>query len=149
MPKGARHVHTSPMETARLTGQGCLGMQEDDLVYSAAKLFFAYGLGNAMAFPMSVGASAVLVPDRPTPELVFRMLKRHQPTFCFGVPTLYAAMLAYPDGTPEMSSERLRVCVSAGEALPAEVGRAFRAKFGVDLYDGVGSPEMLDRKSGV
>jgi len=143
MPKGVRHVHSSLMETARLTGQRCLGMREDDLVYSAAKLFFAYGLGNAMSFPMSVGAGAVLVPERPTPELVFRMLKQHQPTYFFGVPTLYAAMLAYPQGTPDNSSQRLRVCVSAGEALPAEVGKAFRNKFGVDLYDGVGSTEML------
>jgi 4-hydroxybenzoate-CoA ligase len=143
MPKGVRHVHSSPMETARLTGQACLGMREDDLVYSAAKLFFAYGLGNAMSFPMSVGATAVLVPDRPTPELVFRTLKAHQPTFFFGVPTLYAAMLAYPQGMPENSSQRLRTCVSAGEALPAEVGKAFRARFGVDIYDGVGSTEML------
>ena len=143
MPKGVRHVHSSLMETARLCGQQCLGMREDDLVYSAAKLFFAYGLGNAMSFPMSVGATAVLVPDRPTPELVFRTLKQHQPTFFFGVPTLYAAMLAYSEGTPENSSQRLRVCVSAGEALPAEVGRAFRSKFGIDLYDGVGSTEML------
>lgn len=143
MPKGVRHVHSSLMETARLCGQQCLGMREDDLVYSAAKLFFAYGLGNAMSFPMSVGASAVLVPERPTPELVFHTLKQHQPTFFFGVPTLYAAMLAYPQGTPDKSSQCLRVCVSAGEALPAEVGRAFRARFGVDLYDGVGSTEML------
>ena len=143
MPKGVRHVHSSLMETARLCGQQCLGMREDDRVYSAAKLFFAYGLGNAMSFPMSVGATAVLMPDRPTPELVFRTLKQHQPTFFFGVPTLYAAMLAYPGGTPENSSQRLRVCVSAGEALPAEVGRAFRSKFGIDLYDGVGSTEML------
>jgi 4-hydroxybenzoate-CoA ligase len=143
MPKGVRHVHSSLMETARLTGQQCLGMREDDLVYSAAKLFFAYGLGNAMSFPMSVGACAVLVPERPTPELVFRTLKQHQPTFFFGVPTLYAAMLAYPQGTPNNSSQRLRVCVSAGEALPAEVGKAFRNKFDVDLYDGVGSTEML------
>ena len=143
MPKGVRHVHSSPMETARLTGQGCLGMREDDLVYSAAKLFFAYGLGNAMSFPMSVGATAVLLPDRPTPELVFRTLKQHQPTFFFGVPTLYAAMLAYPQGTPDNSSKRLRVCVSAGEALPAEVGKAFSSRFGVDVLDGVGSTEML------
>jgi len=143
MPKGVRHVHSSPMETARLCGQQCLGMGADDLVYSAAKLFFAYGLGNAMSFPMSVGATAVLIPDRPTPELVFRTLKQHQPTFFFGVPTLYAAMLAHADGRPEMSSKRLRVCVSAGEALPAEVGKAFRARFGVDVYDGVGSTEML------
>jgi 4-hydroxybenzoate-CoA ligase len=143
MPKGARHVHTSPMETARLTGQGCLGMREDDLVYSAAKLFFAYGLGNAMTFPLSVGATAVLRPERPTPELVFATLKQYQPTFFFGVPTLYNAMLAYPQGTRENSSQRLRICVSAGEALPAEVGKAFAARFGVDILDGVGSTEML------
>ena len=143
MPKGARHVHSSPMETARLTGQGCLGMCEADLVFSAAKLFFAYGLGNAMSFPMSVGAASVLLPERPTPEVAFRTLKQHQPTFFFGVPTLYAAMLAYPQGTPENGSQRLRMCVSAGEALPAEVGKQFRARFGVDILDGVGSTEML------
>ena len=118
-------------------------MREDDLVYSAAKLFFAYGLGNAMSFPMSVGATSVLLPERPTPEAVFRTLKQHQPTMFFGVPTLYAAMLAYPQGTPDNSSQRLRLCVSAGEALPAEIGKAFRAKFGVDVLDGVGSTEML------
>ena len=143
MPKGVRHVHSSPMETARLAGQGCLGMREDDLVFSAAKLFFAYGLGNAMSFPMSIGASAVLLPERPTPEAVFRTLKQHQPTVFFGVPTLYAGMLAYPEGTRNNSSARLRLCVSAGEALPAEVGKAFRDKFGVDVLDGVGSTEML------
>jgi len=143
MPKGARHVHSSPMETARLTGQGCLGMREDDLVFSAAKLFFAYGLGNSMSFPMSVGGAAVLLPERPTPDAVFSTLKQHQPTFFFGVPTLYAAMLAHPQGTPENSSKRLRVCVSAGEALPAEVGKSFRARFGIDVLDGVGSTEML------
>ncbi len=143
MPKGVRHVHTSPMETARLTGQACLGIREDDLVYSAAKLFFAYGLGNAMSFPLSVGATAVLRPERPTPESVFATLKQYQPTFFFGIPTLYASMLAWPQGTSENGSSRLRVCVSAGEALPAEVGKAFRARFGVDIYDGVGSTEML------
>jgi 4-hydroxybenzoate-CoA ligase len=143
MPKGVRHVHSSPMETARQCGQDCLGIREDDLIYSAAKLFFAYGLGNAMSFPMSVGAASVLLPDRPTPELVFRTLKQHQPTVFFGVPTLYSAMLAYAQGTPDNSSKRLRLCVSAGEALPAEVGKAFRNKFGVDVLDGVGSTEML------
>jgi 4-hydroxybenzoate-CoA ligase len=143
MPKGARHVHSSPMETARLCGQECLGIRQDDLIYSAAKLFFAYGLGNSMSFPMSVGGTSVLLPERPTPESVFRTLKQHQPTIFFGVPTLYAAMLAYPEGTPENGSKRLRLCVSAGEALPAEVGKAFKAKFGVDVLDGVGSTEML------
>jgi 4-hydroxybenzoate-CoA ligase len=143
MPKGVRHVHSSPMETARLTGQGCLGMREDDLVYSAAKLFFAYGLGNSMSFPMSVGATAILRPERPTPETVFATLVAHQPTYFFGVPTLYAAMLAWPQGSRDNSSRRLRTCVSAGEALPADVGKAFAARFGVDIYDGVGSTEML------
>jgi 4-hydroxybenzoate-CoA ligase len=143
MPKGVRHVHSSPMETARLTGQGCLGIREDDVIYSAAKLFFAYGLGNSMSFPMSVGASAVLLPERPTPEAVFRTLKQYQPSIFFGAPTLYAAMLAYPGATPENGSQRLRLCVSAGEALPAEIGKAFRSRFGVDVLDGVGSTEML------
>jgi 4-hydroxybenzoate-CoA ligase len=143
MPKGVRHVHSSLMETARLTGQDCLGIQEDDVIYSAAKLFFAYGLGNSMSFPMSVGATSVLLPERPTPEAVFRTLKQYQPTMFFGAPTLYAAMLAYPEGTPGNSSGRLRQCVSAGEALPADIGKAFRAKFGVDVLDGVGSTEML------
>jgi len=92
---------------------------------------------------MSVGASSVLLPERPTPQAVFRVLREHQPTVFFGIPTLYAAMLAYPEGSPENGSRRLRLCVSAGEALPAEVGKAMRAKFGVDVLDGVGSTEML------
>jgi len=141
--KGVRHVHTSLMETARLYGQGVLGMREDDVGFSAAKLFFAYGLGNAMSFPMSVGATTILLPERPTPEAVFRTLETHQPTLFYSVPTLYAAMLASPQASPEHSSARLRQCISAGEALPAEVGKAWKAKFGVDILDGVGSTEML------
>jgi 4-hydroxybenzoate-CoA ligase len=143
MPKGVRHLHTSPMETARLYGQGVLGIREDDVVFSAAKLFFAYGLGNAMSFPMSVGATAVLLPGRPTPETVFGVLNQYQPTIFCGVPTLYAAMLAYSSGGPQNPSARLRRCVSAGEALPAEVGKNWRNRFGVDILDGVGSTEML------
>ena len=143
IPKGTRHVHAGAMTTARLYGQGVLGISEDDLVYSAAKLFFAYGLGNAMTFPMSVGATAALLPARPTPAAVFEVLKARQPSIFYGVPTLYAAMLADAACTPEAGSQRLRVCVSAGEALPEEVGKAWRARFGVDIYDGVGSTEML------
>jgi 4-hydroxybenzoate-CoA ligase len=141
--KGVRHVHTSLMETARLYGQGVLGIRESDVGFSAAKLFFAYGLGNGMSFPMSVGATTILLPERPTPEAVFRILKAHQPTLFYGVPTLYAAMLASPQAVPENSSARLRQCISAGEALPADVGKAWTAKFGVDILDGVGSTEML------
>ncbi len=142
-PKGVRHVHTSLVETARLYGQAILGLAADDLVFSAAKLFFAYGLGNAMTFPLSVGATAVLLAERPTPDSVFRVLAEHRPTVFFGVPTLYAAMLAHPGADAAMASSRLRVCVSAGEALPAEVGLAWKRRFGVDILDGVGSTEML------
>lgn len=143
MPKGARHVHSSMMETARLYGQGVLGIREDDVCFSAAKLFFAYGLGNGMSFPMSVGATTVLLAERPTPESVMKTLKAHQPTLFFGVPTLYAAMLASPLAQRENGSDRLRLCVSAGEALPAEVGKTWKSRFGVDILDGVGSTEML------
>jgi 4-hydroxybenzoate-CoA ligase len=143
MPKGVPHVQTSMMETARLYGRGVLGIGEDDTVYSAAKLFFAYGLGNAMSFPMSVGATAILLPDRPTPAAVFDVLKAHQPTIFYGVPTLYAAMLAHPGCGPQIGSAKLRQCVSAGEALPEEVGNSWARTFNVDILDGVGSTELL------
>ena len=143
MPKGVKHVHASPMETARLYAQPILGITADDTVFSAAKLFFAYGLGNGMSFPMSVGATTILMPERPTPQSVFAVLKREQPTIFFGVPTLYAAMLADAACTPANGSARLRLCVSAGEALPEHVGEAWKERFGVDILDGVGSTEML------
>lgn len=143
MPKGVRHVHSSLMETARLYSQGVLGIREDDVCFSAAKLFFAYGLGNGMSFPMAAGATTVLLAERPTPESVMQTLKTHQPTLFFGVPTLYAALLASPQATRENGSDRLRLCVSAGEALPAEVGKTWKSRFGVDILDGVGSTEML------
>jgi 4-hydroxybenzoate-CoA ligase len=142
-PKGARHVHTSLMDTARLYGQGILGIREDDVIFSAAKLFFAYGLGNGMSFPMSVGATTILLPERPTPDSVFATLAKYQPTIFCGVPTLYGAILANPACTREAGSQRVRACISAGEALPAELGKAWAARFGVDILDGVGSTEML------
>jgi benzoate-CoA ligase family protein len=142
-PKGAKHVHVSLMATAKLYAEGVLGMQTDDVVYSAAKLFFAYGLGNAMTFPLAVGASAVLLPDRPAPDAVFDILRRHRPTIFFGVPTLYAALLAHPDIGRGAGSDRLRLCVSAGEALPAHIGERWRDIVGLDILDGIGSTEML------
>src|SRR5262249_30868985 len=130
-PKAVKHLHASPMETARLFGQRVLGIGPDDVIFSAAKLFFAYGLGNAMAFPLSVGATAVLLPDRPTPERMFALMREHRPTIFFGVPSLYAALLAHPDLCPGMGSDRLRLCVSAGESLPAHIGERWRAAVGV------------------
>jgi 4-hydroxybenzoate-CoA ligase len=143
MPKGVKHVHTSLMATARLFGQGVLGMREDDVVFSAAKLFFAYGLGNALTFPMSVGATAVLLDERPTPAAVLDLFRREQPTIFCGAPTGYAAVLADPGFASDSGSKRLRLCVSAGEALPEHLGRSWKERFGVDIIDGIGSTEML------
>ncbi len=142
-PKGVRHVHTSPAYVADNYGRHILGIRHDDVCFSAAKLFFAYGFGASMAVPMSVGATAVLLPDRPTPASVLAMMKRFQPTLFFGVPTLYAAMLAEPDCTPASGSARLRLCISAGEGLPEHVGRAWESRMGVPIIDGIGSTEML------
>ncbi len=142
-PKGVKHVHSSLMATAKLFGQGVLGIGENDVVHSASKLFFAYGLGNAMTFPLSVGATAALWPERPSPEGVFEMMRRHRPTVFFGVPSLYTALLAHPEICKGAGSDRLRLCVSAGEALPAHIGERWRATVGVDLLDGLGSTELL------
>jgi 4-hydroxybenzoate-CoA ligase len=142
-PKAVRHVHTSLMATARLMGQGIIGVREDDVAFSAAKLSFSYGLGNAVSFPMSVGASTVLLPERPTPQAVLATLRRHQPTIFYAVPSLYAALLSHPEIGPGAGSERLRLCISAGEALPAHLGERWRAVVGVDVLDGLGSTEML------
>jgi 4-hydroxybenzoate-CoA ligase len=142
-PKGTRHVQTSLMATARTYGQQVLGIQTGDVCLSAAKFFFAYGLGNALTFPMSVGATVILHPGRPTPLDMFRLMKEHEPTIFFGVPTLYAAMLADASLASEQGSPRLHKSVSAGEALPAHVGESWKARFGTDILDGVGSTEML------
>jgi len=141
-PKGTVHVHSSLEATAELYGKPVLGIQESDVVFSAAKLFFAYGLGNALTFPLSVGATTVLMAERPTPAAVFKRLKEHRPTIFYGVPTLYAAMLASPD-LPARDAVNLRRCTSAGEALPAELGNKWREHFAVDILDGIGSTEML------
>jgi 4-hydroxybenzoate-CoA ligase len=143
MPKGVRHIHTSLMQTAKLYGQGVLAITSDDICFTAGKLFHAYGLGNGMSFPLSVGATTVLLPGRPTPAAIFEVLKREQPTLFFGAPTLFAQILADANCTPENGSKRLRWCVSAAEALPEHVGTEWKKRFGVDILDGIGSTEML------
>ena len=140
-PKGAIHLHGDLAETARLYGEGILGLRPDDVVFSAAKLFFAYGLGNAMTFPFAAGATSVLLADRPTPQSVAALLQKEKPTFFFGVPTLFAGMLA--DSTATDLGGRLRFCVSAGEPLPRDIGLRWRERYGVDILDGIGSTELL------
>ena len=142
-PKGSMHLHRDLVATAEHYGVGTLGIREDDLVYSAAKLFFAYGLGNGMTFPFYVGATTVVLADRPTPDAVMSLLCEHRPTIFYGVPTLYGAMLALPPASTGDGSGRLRLAVSAGEALPAEIGTAWEARFGAPILDGLGSTEML------
>jgi benzoate-CoA ligase len=141
-PKGTVHLHSHLILTAELYAKPVLGIRESDIVFSAAKLFFAYGLGNAMTFPLAVGATTVLMAERPTPDAVFKRLVEKKPTVFYGVPTLYAAMLASP-AFPEKSRLNLRVCTSAGEALPADIGKRWNERTGTELLDGIGSTEML------
>ena len=139
-PKGAMHLHGNPIHTAALYGRAILGIHPDDVVFSAAKLFFAYGLGNSLTFPFSVGATAVLMAERPTTAAVIRTLTTHRPTIFCGVPTLFAQLLADPQLAP---IDRLRVSTSAGEALPRHVGERWRERMGTDILDGIGSTELL------
>jgi 4-hydroxybenzoate-CoA ligase len=143
MPKGVRHLHSNLAATAETYAKQVLGIREDDVGLSAAKLFFAYGLGNALTFPMSVGATTVLNSERPTPALMFTLLNKYNPSIFFGVPTLFSAMLNDETLKDARAGSRLRVCTSAGEALPESVGNAWKARFGVDILDGVGSTELL------
>lgn len=142
-PKGVIHHQSDLYHTACLYADQVLGITPDDRVFSAAKLFFAYGLGNAMTFPLHVGASAALLTSRPTPDAVLDMLQEQETTIFFGVPTLFNAILADEANDQSRVSDNLRLCVSAGEALPAEVGQEWQRRFGVPILDGLGSTEML------
>ncbi len=141
-PKGTVHTHASLMQTAELYARPVLGICESDVVFSAAKLSFAYGLGNALSFPMAVGATTVLLADRPTPAAVFNCLRRYRPTIFCAAPTLYAALLASAE-SPKREEINLRICTAAAEALPEDIGKRWHQHFGVDVLDGIGSTEML------
>jgi len=145
-PKGTVHSHANPYWTVELYGKAVLQLREDDVCFSAAKLFFAYGLGNALTFPMGVGATTLLMPERPTPEATFKRwlggVGGVKPTVFYGAPTGFAGMLAHPQ-LPKKDDVALRLVSSAGEALPAEIGERFHRHFGVHIVDGIGSTEML------
>ncbi len=145
-PKGAVHSHGNPYWTAELYGKRVLQLNERDVCFSAAKLFFAYGLGNALSFPMAVGATTLLMGERPTPDATFRRwtggIAGIKPTVFYGAPTGFAGMLASPN-LPKAGDVALRLVSSAGEALPAELGERFKRHFGIDIVDGIGSTEML------
>jgi benzoate-CoA ligase family protein len=141
-PKGVVHRHRDMVNTSQLYGVDVLGIRPNDICFSAAKLFFAYGLGNAMTFPLWVGATAVLLPDRATPQSTFATIERFAPTLYFGLPTLYAAQIhALGSSAPDLSS--IRLCVSAGEALPDHIFQKWRELTGTVILEGVGSTEAL------
>lgn len=142
-PKAAVHLQCDPVHTAVLFGERTLGIKESDTIFSASKLSFAFGLGNAMSFPLHAGATAVLMAERPTAEAVMRVLHRRQPTIFCAVPTLYANILANPALDRTMGSDRLRLCASGGEPLPEHVSRGWLERFGVEILDGMGSTEIL------
>jgi benzoate-CoA ligase len=142
-PKGTVHSHANPYWTCELYGKRVLGLTEGDVCFSAAKLFFAYGLGNALTFPMAVGATVLLMAERPTPDATFKRLTGSpRPTVFYGAPTGFAGMLASP-ALPARGQVSLRLVSSAGEALPADLGERWKQHFGVDIVDGIGSTEML------
>jgi benzoate-CoA ligase family protein len=143
-PKGIIHLQHDMEFTLNTYAKKILKINEDDITFSASKLFFAYGLGNGMSFPLGVGASTILVPDRPLPEKVLETIERYKPTIFFGVPTLYGAMIDLVERsgkTYDLSS--IRICVSAGEALPATFIKKWRNLFNIEILDGIGSSEAL------
>ncbi len=143
LPKAAVHMHRGLVMTSQLYGEDVLGVGEGDACFSAAKLFFAYGLGNGMTFPLWSGGQAVLFPGRPTPDDMFDMIQRYKPTKYFGVPTLYAAQLQALEANADWDLSSITACVSAGEPLPADILRRWKDKTGLDILDGIGTTESL------
>lgn len=142
-PKAAIHRHEDMVHTSRGYAQAVLGLRADDITYSVSKLFFAYGLGNGMYFPFSVGASTVLDPAKPKPERTAEQLRKYRPTVFFSVPTFFASLLREAERGLDIDCSSVRMAVSAGETLPAEIFRQFKRKFGVEILDAIGSTEML------
>jgi len=142
-PKGCVHLQHDMLYCTEYYAKPILGINENDITFSAAKLYFAYGLGNGLYFPFGVGASTVLYPGRPLAEDMFKVVEQYRPTIFFGVPTLYASMLALPDVKKRFDFSSVRICVSAGESLPADILRRWEQTFGVQILDGIGSTEIL------
>ncbi len=140
-PKGTLHTHKNLISTANCYAENILKPSSRDIFFSAAKLYFAYGLGNALTFPLSVGATSLLMAERPTPDSIMKRIKEKEPTLFFGVPTLYASLLSENYEKEEFSS--LRLGISAGEALPGHIFEKLKSRFGITVLDGIGTTEML------
>jgi benzoate-CoA ligase family protein len=142
-PKAAVHRHQDMLVATHNFARGVLGIRPNDRLFSVSKLYFAYGLGNGMYFPLHFGATTILHPDRPRPDEVAEVIARHRPTIFFSVPTFYAALLQESERGLSLDISSVRLAVSAGESLPAEIFNKFRERFGVEILDGIGSTEML------
>lgn len=142
-PKAAVHLHHDILFTTDTYAKHILRITEKDIVFSGSKLFFAYGLGNSISFPFAVGASVVLLPDKPTPEKAFEIIHKYKPTIFFSVPALYNAMLQVKDAEKKYNLKSLRLCISAAETLPPNIFHEWKKKFGLEILDGIGSTEML------
>lgn len=141
--KAAVHLHHDMIFAADLYARDTIGLRSSDVSFSSAKTFFAYGLGNGLYFPLRTGGTTVLLPERPLPEMVFSTIARFHPTVFYSVPTSYANMLHYAEKTGIKKLGRVRMCVSAGELLPAALFEKWKARFGVEIVDGIGSTEIL------
>ena len=152
-PKGAIHSQYDMVVTSNSYAKNILGINEDDILYSAARMFFAYGLGNSVYFPMYAGCSVILNPKPPKPEGIFRYMEKYRPTIFFGIPTLYGQILEYQkrldnekvadtDPNAEHAFSSIRICISAGEALPTDIFHRWKKRYGIEILDGIGSTEM-------
>ena len=143
-PKACVHLQHDMVVSAERYAKGILNISENDRCFSVAKLFFAYGLGNGLYFPLAVGATSILLPGPPRPQNVFEVIERHRPTLFFSVPSNYSKLLSHPppDGR-EFNLSSVRHAISAGEALPAAVFHRFKERFGVEILDAIGSTEAL------
>ncbi|MCI0352891.1 MAG: benzoate-CoA ligase family protein [Acidobacteriales bacterium] len=143
-PKGCVHLQHDMVVCAELYAKAVLGITERDRFFSVAKLFFAYGLGNGLYFPLSVGATSILWPGTPAPASVYSVIEQHRPTLFFSVPSNYASLLAHTrEGEGDFDLSSVRYAVSAGEALPAALYERFKSRFGVEILDAIGSTEAL------
>jgi benzoate-CoA ligase len=143
VPKACVHLQHDMVVCTELYGKGVLGMAAGDRCFSVAKLFFAYGLGNALYIPLAVGATTILLPEHPNALRVYGVIERHRPTLFFSVPTNYSMLLAHAPGSPDFDLSSIRHAVSAGESLPAPLFRRFKERFGIEILDGIGSTEVL------
>jgi benzoate-CoA ligase len=142
-PKAAVHLQHDVFTCLESYAKGVLNLTQNDILFSASKFFFAYGLGNSFIYPAGLGASVVLMPDRPLPDTIFSAINKYKPTVFFGVPTLYASLLAVKDAEKKYDLSSIRICTSAGEALPKNIYQEWKAKFGLDILDGIGSTELM------